>query len=132
MFSHVALSIRLGLLVTGQHIIRAFPGREEIKLAEFLRQFHRLIDNPFQRIVIAHLGKAGGRKILAQRMAVKTVIGQQAAQVRVTGEENAVKIIGLALKPQRAGNTSVSEATGVVSSVCTLRRMRWLCLGLRK
>src|SRR6185312_10203761 len=57
---------------------------------------------PLLRIV-AHLHIAGEREVLAERMADEAVIGEQAAQVRVTLEQNAEHVEGLALEPIDAG-----------------------------
>jgi hypothetical protein len=78
---------------------------------------HRLVEHALLLIVVAHFDKPGQREVLAQRMAVKAVVGQEAAQIRVAGEQDAIKIIGFALEPLAPGNSSVIEGTGVRSSV---------------
>ena len=88
-----------GLLVARQHVFGAFPRRQEIEVAEFLRQLHRLVDDALLLVVVADLDEAGQREVLAQRMAVEAVVGEDAAQVRVAGEEDAVEVVGLALEP---------------------------------
>lgn len=55
----------LRLLISRQHILRALPWREEIEIAEFLRQPHLFVDDALLLIVIAHFDKAGEREILA-------------------------------------------------------------------
>ena len=87
----------------GQHVVRAFPGRQEIEIAEFLRELHRLVDHALLLVVVAHLDKAGEREILAQRMALEAVVGEDAAQVGMAGEQDAVEVVGLALEPVGAG-----------------------------
>src|SRR6185437_3875824 len=77
----------------------AFPRRREIEAAEFLLQLHRLIDDALLLFVVAQLDIAGEREILAQRMALETVIGEDAAQVGVIGEIDAIEIPSLALEP---------------------------------
>ncbi len=67
--------------------------------AEFLRQAHLVVNHAFLLVVVAHLDKAGEREILAQRMTLEAVIGEDAAHVGMAGEQHAVKIVGLALKP---------------------------------
>ena len=115
----------LRLLVARQHVLRAFPRRQEVEIAEFLRQLHRLVDHPLLLVVVAHLDEAGQREVLAQRMALEAVVGEDAAQVRVAGEQDAVEVVGLALEPVRAPGTRRSiDGTGVASSVSTLTRMR--------
>ena len=84
-------------------VVRAFPGREEIEIAELLLEPHRLVDHALQLVVLAHLDEAGERKILAQRMAFEAVIGEQAPHVGMAGEQHAVEVVGLALEPVGAG-----------------------------
>jgi hypothetical protein len=76
-----------------------FPRREEIEIAEILRQLHRLVDHLLALLVVAHLDIAGQREILAQRMPLEAVIGQDAAQIGLAGEEDAEQVPGLALPP---------------------------------
>src|SRR5256886_13369731 len=88
------------LLVPGQHrIVRAFPWREEIEVAKFLVETDGFVKHPLLLIVVAHLDEAGKREILAQRVALKTVVGQQPPHVRMTDEDHPIKIVGLALEP---------------------------------
>src|SRR6185437_573275 len=51
--------------------------------------------------VVAQLDIAGEREILAQRMALEAVIGEDAAEIGMIGEIDAVKVPGLALVPAR-------------------------------
>src|SRR6266567_7436935 len=92
-------SWRLGLFVARQHVLRPFPRREEIEIPEFLRQPHRVVDHALEFVVPTHFDEAGQRKILAQWMALETVVGQQPPQVRMAREQHAVEIIDLALEP---------------------------------
>ena len=62
-------------------------------------QFHRFIDDALLFVVVTHLDITGQRKILAQGMALESVVGKYAPQVRVAGEINAVKVPDLALPP---------------------------------
>src|SRR5215467_1042270 len=82
-----------GLLVARQGIARTFPRREEIEVAEFLGEADRLVDHALLLVVVAHLDEAGERKVLAQRMALETVVGQQAPHVRMAGEDHPVEIV---------------------------------------
>src|SRR5574340_1679341 len=66
-------------------------------LARFDR--HRLVYDALLFRVVAHFHMAGQREILAERAADKAIIGQDAAQVRVPGEYDAVQIEGFALIP---------------------------------
>src|SRR5919112_890491 len=43
----------LSLLVARQHVIRALPGREEIEVAELLRELHGLVDDATLRGIVA-------------------------------------------------------------------------------
>src|SRR5271155_1808628 len=88
-----------GLLVARQHIVGAFPRREKIEIAEFLREPHRLIDDALEFVVVTHFDKAGEREILAQRMTLETVVGEDAPHIGMAGEDDAVKIVSLALEP---------------------------------
>src|SRR5690242_14577967 len=81
-----------GLFVARQDVIRAFPRREKIEIAEFLREPDRIVDDAFLLIVVADFNKPGEREVLAQRMPLESVIGQDAAHVRMTGEQYAVEI----------------------------------------
>src|SRR6516164_8970813 len=81
------------LLVAWQHVLRTFPGREEIEVAEFLREPHRLVHDALLLVVVAHLHESGEREILAQRMALESVIAQQPAPVRMTGKKHAVEVV---------------------------------------
>ncbi len=110
------------LLVAGQR--RALPGAQEVELPEFLAQPHRLVAHALLLVVVAHLDEAGHREVLAQRMALEAIVGQDAAQVRVPVEQHAEKVVGLALVPVGAGKHGQALATGVASSVATLTRIR--------
>src|SRR5207237_9350733 len=103
--ARLALFLRGGwrLLVAGQHLLDALPRAQEVEAAEFLGELHRLVDDALLNLVPAHLDEAGQREILAQRMALEAVVGEDAAQVGMVGEPHAVEIVGLALEP--AGGT---------------------------
>jgi hypothetical protein len=95
-------------------------------------QLHRLVDHALLLIVVAHLDEAGQREILAQRMPLETVIGQDAAQIRMAGEQDAVQIVGSRSNQLASGKTEAADGTGVVSSVISFTRMRWLFLTLSR
>src|SRR5689334_839518 len=59
----------------------------------------RLVDDAALRGVVAHLDVADQREVLAERMADEPVVGEQAAQVRMTAEQNSVEVERLALEP---------------------------------
>src|SRR5215467_8732541 len=90
------------LLVARQEVARTFPRREEIEVAELLREPHRLIHDALLLVVVAHLNESGEREILAQRVALESVIRQQPAHVRMAGKEHAVEVIGFPFEPIRA------------------------------
>src|ERR1700736_6580407 len=96
--------LRPGLLIPGKHrIIRAFPWREEIEISEFLVEADRLVKHPLLLVVVPDLDKSGKWEVLAQRVAVEAVIGQQTPHIRVAGEDHAVEVVGFALEPVGAG-----------------------------
>ena len=78
-------------------------GLRKSKLRIFLHQLHRLVDHALQLVVVAELDEAGEREVLAQRMALEAVVGEDAAQIGMAGEQDAVEIVGLALEPVGAG-----------------------------
>ena len=114
----------LGLLVAGQHVVRALPGGEEVEIPELLLQLDRLVDHPALLVVVADLDEAGEREVLPQRMTVEAVVGEDAAEIRVAREQDAVEVVGLALEPVRGRKASIADGTGVTSSASTLTRMR--------
>ena len=74
----------------GRMLVHPLPRRQEIEAAEFLLQLDRLVDDALLLLVVAQLDIAGQREILAQRMPVKPVIGQDAAQIGMVAEIDAV------------------------------------------
>ena len=99
-------------------------GDRKSKLRNSCGSLHRLVDDAPLLVVVADLDEAGQREVLAQRMAVEAVVGEDAAKVGIAGEQDAVEIVGFALEPVAAGKTSLMDGTGVSSSVATLMRMR--------
>ncbi len=75
------------------------PGRGQVELAELLGQLERLAHDTLDLVVIAHLDKAGEWEVLAEGMAGEAVVGQDATQVGMVREEDAVHVPGLALIP---------------------------------
>src|SRR5690349_11630806 len=59
----------------------------------------RLVDNPLLVRVIAHLDIAAQWEILAERVADKSVVRENTAQIRVTGKHDAIKIECFAFEP---------------------------------
>src|SRR5262249_25971760 len=91
------------LLVPRQRVARTLPRRQEIEVAEFLRQPDRLVDDALLLVVVAHLDETGEGKILAQRKTLEPVVREQPTHVRVPGKEHPVEIVSLALEPVGAG-----------------------------
>src|SRR3989338_6919588 len=60
---------------------------------------HRLIHDTLLFRVVAHFHVAGQREILAERIADKAIVSQDAAQVGMSGKYDAIQIEGLALVP---------------------------------
>ena len=90
----------LRLLVAGQDIFGPFPWHQEVEAAEVLRKRDLLIDDALFSFRIAKLDVAGEREVLALRMALETVIGENPAQVAVPGEDGlkVIRIIETAFK----------------------------------
>jgi hypothetical protein len=63
---------------------------------------HRLRD-ALLVVVVADLDETGEREILAQRMPLEAVVGEDPPEVRVPGEQDAVEVVGLALEPVAPG-----------------------------
>merc|ERR1719382_1267683 len=76
-----------------------FPGSCQVKFAELLGQFDRLLDHSTELIIIAALKISRKREILSQRMAFKPVICEDATKVRVVCEIDAVHVPHLPLVP---------------------------------
>merc|ERR1719382_2000511 len=76
-----------------------FPGSCQVKLAELLGQFNRLLDNSTELIIIAALKISRKREILSQRLAFKPVICEDATKVRVVRKIDAVHVPHLPLVP---------------------------------
>ena len=64
---------------------------------------HRLVHHALFFGVVAHFDVADQREILAERMADETVVGEDAAQVRMAGEQDAEQVERFALEPVGAG-----------------------------
>ncbi len=81
----------------------ALPGRDEIEVAEILRQADGDVDHALLLLVVADLDEAGQREILAQRMPVEAVIGHDAAQIGLAAEQDAEQVPSLPLPPGGTG-----------------------------
>lgn len=73
--------------------------RSTTEVPECLGHLERLDDNPLLLLVVADLGVAGHGEVLAQWVAVETVVGHDAPQVRVANEEDTKEIVDLAFVP---------------------------------
>src|SRR5262249_24636649 len=96
---HERTASALGLFVAWKHIVHSLPGALEVEGPELLRELDRLIDDPLLLVVVAHLDIAREREILAQWVTLEAVVGQDATQIRVTGEQDAEHVVGLPLVP---------------------------------
>ena len=71
------------LFIAGDGVIHAFPRTEEIEAAVFLLKMDRLVDHALQLIIVAKLDEAGEREVLAQRVPLEAVIGEDAPEIGV-------------------------------------------------
>src|SRR3974377_11808 len=101
-FNSRPLILTLRLLVTGQQVIGAFPRREEIEGAEFLRQTNLVVNDALLLVVVTQLDKTSEWEILAERMPLESIVCENAPEIRVTGEQHAVEVVGLAFVPVSA------------------------------
>ena len=62
-------------------------GLTKSKLRNSWRQLDRLVDDALLLLVVAHLDIAGEREVLAQRMPLEAVVGEDAAQIGMIGED---------------------------------------------
>src|SRR5271156_1067411 len=90
--SLIASACLPSLLVAGQRIVRTFPRRQEIEIAEFLGELHGIVDDALLLVVPAHFDEAGQREVLAQRVALEAAIGEDPAHVRMAREHHAVEV----------------------------------------
>ena len=63
----------------------------------------RFVDDALLGFRIAQLDMAGQREVLALRIALEPVIGEDPAQVRIAGEADAVHVEHFALEPAGDG-----------------------------
>src|ERR1700722_13386062 len=64
---------------------------------------HRFVHHALELRVVTHLDIADEREVLAKRMADEAVVGEDAAQIRMTAKQYPKQIKGLTLKPVGAG-----------------------------
>ena len=76
------------------------PGRATaLKVAEGLSQLKRLDHNTLLFLVVTNLGVSSKGEVLAERVAVETVVGHDAAKIGVSDEEDTEQIVNLTLVP---------------------------------
>ncbi len=108
-------ALRLRLLVARKHIFGAFPRHQEVEGAEILRQRDRLVDDALLVLGIAQLDIAGEREVLALRMALEAVIGEDPAQVGVAARTRRRTCrTPRARASRRPATDAVTLGTGVV------------------
>ncbi len=101
-FGHKRL-LGLCFFVAGERVFGSLPGRKEIEIAELLRQSHRLVNHALPLVVVADLDETGERKVFSERVALEAIVGEDAAEVGVANEANAVEVVSLTLEPVGAG-----------------------------
>eukprot|EP00302_Diacronema_sp_CCMP2436_P003952 CAMPEP_0179853442 /NCGR_PEP_ID=MMETSP0982-20121206/9360_1 /TAXON_ID=483367 /ORGANISM="non described non described, Strain CCMP 2436" /LENGTH=170 /DNA_ID=CAMNT_0021739177 /DNA_START=185 /DNA_END=698 /DNA_ORIENTATION=+ len=69
---------------------------------EFLRELQVVDHDALLVDVVSHLGVAREGEVLSQRVVLGAVVGQDAAQVRVLAEHDAVHVVDLTLEPVHA------------------------------
>src|SRR5262245_52764251 len=89
----------LGLLIARKHIVHSLPGALEVEGTELLRELDGFIDDALRLVVIAHLDIAREREVLAHWVTLEAVVGEDATQIRVAGEQDAIHVVGLPLIP---------------------------------
>lgn len=74
-------------------------GATTLKVSESLGQLERLDNDALLLLIIANLGVTSQREILAERVAVETVVGHDATKIGVADEEDTEQVVDLALVP---------------------------------
>lgn len=74
--------------------------RATLKVAECLGKLEWLNDNTLPFFVIAQLGVSSQREVLAQWVAIETIVGHDTAKVGVSREKDTEHIVYLTLVPQ--------------------------------
>lgn len=70
-----------------------------VEVSEGLCKFEWFMHDPLLLVVPSDFFVPSQREVFAQRVSLKSVVGQEAAQVRVSTEEYAVQIVRFALVP---------------------------------
>src|SRR6187399_834780 len=93
------ISFIASLLLGLQRRVVAVVVADDLRHQRALLDRDRLVHHALLGGVVAHLDVADQREVLAERMADEAVVGEDAAQIRVTGEKNAEQVERLALEP---------------------------------
>src|SRR5690349_22454652 len=93
------MALRTLLLIPRQHVINTLPRALEVEVAEFLGELDGLVDDALLVVVVAHLDVAGEGEVLAQREALEAVVGEDAPEVGMAREQDAVHVVSLPLVP---------------------------------
>ncbi|EGE55703.1 hypothetical protein RHECNPAF_8900119 [Rhizobium etli CNPAF512] len=115
-----ALNLLLRFFITGENIFCSLPRRHEVEVAEFLFKLDRLVYDALCSIVVTDFDETCRRKVLAQRMAFEAIVGQDAAQIRMAGEENAVHVPRFAFEPVSTRIDGASGRNGRIFVGCDL------------
>eukprot|EP00321_Phaeocystis_globosa_P006797 CAMPEP_0118816676 /NCGR_PEP_ID=MMETSP1162-20130426/4927_1 /TAXON_ID=33656 /ORGANISM="Phaeocystis Sp, Strain CCMP2710" /LENGTH=253 /DNA_ID=CAMNT_0006746707 /DNA_START=130 /DNA_END=889 /DNA_ORIENTATION=+ len=75
------------------------PGRQQVERAEFLRKLDGLCDHALLGLVVPALDEAREREVLAHWVALEAIVCEDAPQVGVAVEVDAIHVEGLALEP---------------------------------
>jgi len=75
------------------------PGGQGLEVAECLSQLQWLIHNPFALLIVTDFGIAGEREIFSEWMTFETIVCQYSSEIRMSIEENAIKIPGFPFVP---------------------------------
>lgn len=81
-----------------------------LKVTEGLGELQRLGDDTLLLLIVSDFGVTGQGEVLAQRVSLETVVGHDSSKIRVTGEEDTVKVVHLSLVP--VGTVKESGDTG--------------------
>lgn len=109
--THLLLGLLLLLLGLGRGQLEGFrlavvtrpnlfpDTRSTLEVTERLGKLQGFGDNALLLLVVANLSVSGQREVLAQRVALETVVRHDASQVGVAGEEDTEQVVDLALVP---------------------------------
>lgn len=90
-----------------------------LEVAECLSKLEGLDDNALLLLIVSQLGVTRQGEIFAQWVAIKTVIGHDATEIRVTREKDTEHIVDLTLVPQ--GTLKQTSHTGYWGRLVRIR-----------